>query len=322
MSNLFFPSGTIIFGCLFTCLIGFASMAQPARAESVQDSAVSEAMPASKEATETKEEEENAMTLEHGKINTNDASPVDPGHYEIEPSFSFTQAKRSWDASGDSRDRGLFREQNIGLSVQVGLFDNVDMAVIGGYSWLKDEDNSFADGAGRMGATSGYDFTDTEVRGRYRFYNNEKQRLELAYIAGVIIPTGSGSDADNIGTSQEFWSLAQSLVATKDWQRVTLNGEAGFALPLGGKRENARGLLNLNLAVGYHIFSWLQPEVELNYSHNFSEDADDAQTLAATAGLIILFNDRIRLMAGIQQDMWGENADKTTTLCGSVKFNF
>jgi len=260
------------------------------------------------------------IEIEHGKINTADASPVDPGRFELESTLAYTRATRAWSASGNAHGRGLFREQNINLSFTAGLADNFDVAISGGYSWLKDNDNEFD--SGLAGPFRGESFTDLEVSGRYRFYHNQERHLELAYIAGVTIPTGSDSDRDEIGTSQEFWSFNQTLVATKDWGQWTLNGDIGFALPLGNKRHNARGTFNADLALGYQALPWLQPEVELNYSHDYLVDEDNAQTLAVTIGLVMPINDSLRVNVGIQRGVWGENADQATTVLAAVKFAF
>lgn len=266
--------------------------------------------------------ESDEVTIEHGKINTADASPVDPGHFELEPSFAATRSERYWDAGGHSHGRGLYREHNIGFSFTAGLVDNVDVNINGGYSWIKDNDNDF-DGDGDLtGPFRGEDHTDLEISGRYRFYHNEAQHLEIAYIAGVTIPTGNSADQDEIGTSQEYWSFNQTLVATKDWGRWTLNGDISFALPIGSKRESARGTLNANLALGYQILPWLLPEVELNYGRDLLADEDDGQVLAVTAGLVMPINDTLRVNVGVQQSVWGENADKATTVVTAVKFAF
>jgi len=263
-----------------------------------------------------------AINIEHGKINTADASPVSPGQYEIEASFLFTRAKQFWDANGHTHDRGLFREQNIGLSITAGLTENTDITVSGGYSWLKDNDNNFDEDAGIRGPSTGHDFTAMVVSGRYRFYHDEARRLEIASITEVTIPTGSDSGQKDICVSQEFWSLSQTLVVSKDWQRWTLNGDIGFSLPIGDKRENARGSLNIDLALGYQILPWLQPELELNYRHDYLADEDDAQTLALTAGLVMPMNETLLLSIGIQQGVWGKNADQATSLCATVRFAF
>lgn len=263
---------------------------------------------------------EDSLAIEHGKINTADASPVDPGHFEIEPSFSATSSKRYWDNSGNSHGRGLYREHNLGLSATAGVVDNLDVNISTGYSWLKDNENDFDDYEELLGPFRGDDFTDLEVSGRYRFYKNDEQHLEIAYIAGMTIPTGSNSDRDEIGTSQEFWSFNQTLVMTKDWGRWTFNGDLGFALPIGNKRENARGTWNADIAVGYQVLPWLQPEVELNYSQDLLENADNAQVLAVTAGLVMPINETLRVNVGVQQGLWGENTDKATTFVTAAKF--
>ena len=259
--------------------------------------------------------------IEHGKINTEDASPVDPGHFEIEPFFWYTRGKHFWDNSGHSQTRGSMHEVGAGLSVTAGLVENLDVNLSVGYSWLKDDDNDFDGDDGFLGPTSGRDFGDLDFSGRYRFYDNEEQRLQIAYIVGTTIPTGSNSDRDAIGTSQEFWSFNQTLVASKDWDRWTVNVDVGYALPLGNKREDARGTLHTNVALGYQVLPWLQPEVELNYSRDYLEN-EDAQVLAATIGLVMPLNDLLRVNVGVQQGLWGENAEKATTMVTAVMFAF
>ncbi|ADW19215.1 hypothetical protein Despr_3082 [Desulfobulbus propionicus DSM 2032] len=280
------------------CLLGFAQAVQAAQSDADE------------------------ISVEHGKINTADASPVDPGHFELEPSFATTRSERFWDAGGHAHGRGLYREHNLGLSFTAGVVDNVDININGGYSWIKDNDNDFDGDGGLTGPFRGEDFTDLEVSGRYRFYSNEEQHLEIAYIAGMTLPTGNSSDQSEIGTSQEYWSFNQTLVATKDLGKWTLNGDIGFVLPIGCKRENARGTFNADLALGYQMLPWLQPEVELNYGHDALSDENDAQVLAVTAGLIMPINDTLRVNVGVQQGLWGENTDKTTTLITAVKFAF
>jgi len=86
---------------------------------------------------------EETTSPEHGKINTPDASPVDPGHVEIESSYTYTHANRFWDNDGKVQTRELLREQALGLSLTAGVFENFDVTVGGSYVWLKYKDNSF-----------------------------------------------------------------------------------------------------------------------------------------------------------------------------------
>lgn len=260
--------------------------------------------------------------LEHGKINTPDASPVDPGHFEVESAYSYTHSKRFWNNNGDVHTRGLAREQSLSLSATAGVIENFDVAVSGNYVWLKDKENDFDENDAEFGPESGHNFGDLDLSGRYRFFESKEQSLEFAYIAGLTIPTGSSSSREEIGTSQEFWSFNQTLVASKDWGKWTANADIGYALPFGDKRENARGTFNADVAIGYQVLPWLQPEVELNYGHDFLTDEEDSDVLAVTAGLVMPITDRLRVNLGMQQGVWGQNTDKATTLYAAVKLAF
>jgi len=259
---------------------------------------------------------------EHGKINTLDAFPVDPGHFEVESSYLYTHSKRFWDNAGDVHDRGLAREQAIGLSVTAGVIENVDVAVSSSYRWMKDKENDFDKNDEVYGPETGHNLGDLNISGRYHFFESKEQSISLAYIGGFTLPTGSGSSVQEIGTSQEFWSFNQALVATKDWGKWTANVDVGYALPFGDKRENARGTLKTDIAVGYQILPWLQPEVELNYSRNFLSNDNDQEVIATTVGLVMPINERIRVNTGVQQGLWGRNTDKATSLYAAVKLAF
>ena len=259
---------------------------------------------------------------EHGKINTLDASPVDPGHFEIEASYFYTHTTRYWDNVGDVHDRGLARDQALGLSVTVGVIENVDVAVCSSYRWMKDTENDFDKDDGIVGPETGHGLGDVNISGRYRFFESKEKGISIAYIGGFTLPTGSGSSVQEIGTSQEYWSFNQALVATKDWGKWTANIDVGYALPFGDKREDARGTLNSDIAVGYQILPWLQPEVELNYSRNFLANDNDQEVIATTVGLVMPINERVRVNTGVQQGLWGRNTDKATSLYAAVKLAF
>ena len=259
--------------------------------------------------------------LEHGKINTADASPVDPGHIEIETSYAFTQSRNLWDRNGATHDRGLAEEHAIGLSATVGVFNNFDVNVTGRYLWLRDKENDF-DNDGYMGPEQGNNFGDVDISGRYRFYENKEQGVEIAYIGSFTLPTGTSSSQQEIGNSQQYWSFNQTLVATKDWGKWTANVDIGYALPFGDKREDARGTFKADLAAGYQILPWLQPEIELNYCHDFVAHADDSEVLAVTLGLVMPINKKLRINTGVQQGVWGRNADKATSVIAAVKLAF
>lgn len=250
---------------------------------------------------------------EHGKLNTADASPVDPGHVELEFGYGGTHSRRCWDEHGNGAGRGRRMDHAAGLSLTVGVVDNLDLSLAGCYLWLRDDDAE---------PDHGEDWADLEFGARYRFLNCEEHHLELAWIAGFTLPTGSRDCAREIGAGQRYWSCGQALALTKDWGRWTTNAEVGYALPFGEHRDDARGELGVNLACGYQALPWLQPELELNYAREFVKGGHDVQVLAITAGLVMPLNDRVRVNVGVQQDLWGRNADQATSWVLCVKLAF
>jgi hypothetical protein len=257
---------------------------------------------------------------EHGKLNTPDASPVDPGHFEIELSYGLERVRHFWDNGGHEHSRRMERDSAAGLSVGAGILENLDLHLSSSYLWMKDEENDF--NGDSTGSDTGQGFGDLNFDLRYRFLNDTKRHLEMACIVGMTAPTGSRSNEREIGTSQEYWSLGPALVVSKDWGRWTGNADVGFSLPFGNRREDARGLLNGDAALGYQVLPWLQPEIELNYAHEFIAHDADSDVIAATVGLVMPINDRWRLNAGVQQGLWGRNTEKATTYLIALKWAF
>ena len=60
----------------------------------------------------------------------------------------------------------------------------------------------------------------------------------------------------------------------------------------------------------------------MNYGREFETGEDDATCVAVTAGLVMPINDCLRLNLGVQQGVWGENADRVTTALLAVKVGF
>ena len=248
---------------------------------------------------------------EHAKINTDDATPVDPGHFELEFGYSFTRAKRQWDDNWSDQGRGLTREHALELGLTCGLVENLDISLGMGYSDLYDRDSSPSDGGG---------LTDLEFGAKWRFYHNDDLKLSLAYLPGLTIPIGRESNARHLGPSQEFWSFDQKLALSKDWGRWTADVDIGYSLPFGDKRDDARGTLESDIAVGYQLYDWLQPEVELNYAHDFVNKGDDSDLVAVTVGLVMPLSDYWRASMGVQQAVVGRNADCGTSAMFSLTF--
>jgi hypothetical protein len=252
---------------------------------------------------------------EHGKVNTPDPGPVDPGHYEIEASYSGALAKHTWNDQSNLIGHGAEQTNQAGLLLTAGAVENLDFSIFDSYRWLKDKEDA-------PDSETGNQLGNVTVNGRYRFIENKDLNLEAAYIGGFTAPAGSQSDEKDVSTNQSFWSFDQTLVAAKDWGQWTGNVDAGYALPFGNHLGTARGTANADIAGGYQILAWLQPEVEINYIRNFLSVGGDQEVLAVTMGLVMPIDERLRIDTGLQQGVWGTNADRATTFSIAFKTAF
>jgi len=253
-------------------------------------------------------------TPEQGKLNTADASPVDSGKYELEFGYGFSIAKHAWDINGKTQGRHLAREKSIGFALTYGVINDIDVSVALDYLWVRDEENIFP--------VTGDNIGDLSLSGRWRFFSLEKYSLGAAWVSGFTIPSGSDDNEIELGTSQGFWSWENVLVIDKNWGRGTVNADVGYSLPFGTDRNNARGTFIADFAAGYHIFDWLQPEFELNYSKDLMRNNSDSERLGVTAGFIIPIAESVGIKTGVQQGIWGKNCDKETSFMVSFKLTF
>jgi hypothetical protein len=172
------------------------------------------------------------------------------------------------------------------------------------------------------GPTHGFEWGDLGVAGRWRFYDSAEKKLEISYIATVFAPTGRRSNLDHLGASQGYTSLDNSFAFTKDIGRWNSTVNLGYNSPLAHweRTNHYYGTTHANFAVGYQVFNWLQPEVELVYLHDFGGHGQTANLASVVLGLIMPLGEHLRLELGIQQDVLGSNKTQTTSGIFSVAF--
>ena len=96
---------------------------------------------------------------------------------------------------------------------------------------------------------------------------------------------------------------------------------ASFLLPF-GDRNGARGYTSANLGLGYQLTSWFKPELELNYVREFASGRKDAETVAATVGVIWNLSDALRADLGFRHGFYGRNADRRLSATASFLWTF
>jgi hypothetical protein len=249
--------------------------------------------------------------VEHGKAFTGDATPIDPGHVEVELAYAPT-----WWATAGAVDRQAGEQHPVAAAVGVGLLRDVDARLVLGWSMVHAA-------PGLPGApVHGEGLTDTTLAVRWRFLSLAGPRIDLAVSTALTMPTGSRATPDRLGTSAERWSAGGALLASGEWGRLTAGAELGFSAPIGTRTSNDVGLLVCNAAVGYQALSWLQPEVELNYQHEveMGEEGDE-RVLWATAAMVIPL-DRVRLVVGGRIPIWVRDTSAGPMVTAAVKLAF
>lgn len=272
--------------------------------------------------------ENEVLEPEHAKIITMDATILDPGHVELDMIYSIQGGKFAWGSSWNRYNRREYVNHVWDMELYVGILKNLDIALFQGFARLKDRENNYNEVAGVIDPGTGEEMEDTTegpahgfgrgdlgIMTRWRFYHNEEKKLEIAYNPTLIIPTGRRSNLDHLGPSQGYTSLTNALVMTKDIGRFTGNFSAGYTAPLAhsDRTGNSGGSYDLNLGVGYQVFSWLQPELECLWAQEFEKHGKGVKIFSMVAGVLLPINDYVRVDLGVQQDIIGSNIGQSTS---------
>ncbi|MFA7254909.1 MAG: transporter [Candidatus Omnitrophota bacterium] len=271
---------------------------------------------------------------EHAKVATMDATTNDPGQVELWGSYVIQGGKFAWKSNGEREKRGIYQAQVWETQTTVGVYNNIDIGIIEWFQHTLDKENNYdevkdmAPGPGgpvedeTEGPTHGFGWGDLGVTGHWRFYASVEKKLEIAYIPTIFVPTGRRSNFDHLGSSQGYTSLDNSIAFTKDLGRWNGTLNLGFNSPLAHwERTNYYyGTAHANFAVGYQVFNWLQPEMELIYSHDFGGHGQSANLASVVLGFIAPLGDHFRFEIGVLQDVLGSNKAQTTS--GIFSFAF
>ena len=250
---------------------------------------------------------------ETAKLATEDAPTTSQGDMEIEVGYGFSEANKYFSSSNHLDSRRVSNANEVGAKATYGVTDSLDVHVA--YSWadLLDAEEEAHDGQG---------VGDTDLGLKWNFLSSEDCGLIFAYAPSIILPTGDSGSSSTLGISQDYYSVNQLLVFSYASDVLSVNVDTGYVLPFGEDREDERGQYVFDMAFGYQLTSWLQPEVELNYIHEYESGESDADSLATTAGVIMNVADDWRVDLGAQQVFYGKNADLNTSLIVNISYTF
>jgi len=250
------------------------------------------------------------------KLSTENGRTAKPGEVQIKFMYQWREAKKRWDRGWDLHGRGLKAQDDLNLNLVFGLVPNLEMSTNMSYQYVT---NKNVDGEVQK-PEKGDGLSVLPVNFKWRFYESKKHKVSFVYVPGFTIPTGPVERWNQVGVVQTYASFDETLALTKNWDRWTLSADSGYSLPFGARRQNNRGALTSNVALGYQVHRHLQPEVEINYKHRFYDSAADSNAFAMTAGLLAPFYPRMLLMAGVQQVLFGNNTDRDLLVKTAIKF--
>jgi hypothetical protein len=265
------------------------------------------------------------------KLYTESATVVKSGTYEVDLGFLYINQigekngafSNSFGNTSQGRSKMYYRQAM--LAFTYGLMDKMDITASIGWADIHDREYPYAD-------KNGSGITDMNIDGKYIFYEDDGG-LSLGYVAGIGIPVGDDSHTGDLNVGNNYWTLNQQLVLTKNIDdQWTMNADVGYRLPFGctrdayspefGRRmDNTRGTLDSNVALGFTGIDFMQPVVEANYAHEWLSSNSDSDRVAFTVGAIVPL-EKHRLRIGIQRDFWGRNATKAYILNAGLTLAF
>lgn len=247
---------------------------------------------------------------DHGKVATEEATPIGDGAIEVEAAYCPTLTSRG---SGGFEQSARGHSHAFSIAVLYGVTEHLDVKVAGGFGYAVDRSDL-------AGPTRGSGASDLAIGARWRLLADVTRALDVTVATSLVVPTGARATPDDLGLTQGYWSLRSALVASKDWGRTTANAELALTLPVTGGAGDLDGAVSANLALGHAFVSWFQPIAEVN--HDVVRDATLQQRLAITAGVNMTRRNGTRLLLGVQRAVWGRDVTQDTTALVAAKTAF
>lgn len=248
-------------------------------------------------------------TPDHGKMATEEATPVGAGNTEVELAYT---PSLTLEGEGAFHSAAHAHTHGLTLGAFHGLTEHLDVKVVTGLAEMEDR-------SAPAGATTATGHTDLVFGSRWRFVADADRALDVTLATTLVVPTGREETARSLALTQGYWSLRNALVASKDWGRATANAELAVTVPVGGGAGELLGGASANVACGY-AFGWFQPIAEVNY--DTVRDGGTQQRLAVTAGVNMTSASGQRILVGVPHAVWGRNVPQTTSGLAAAKLAF
>jgi hypothetical protein len=239
------------------------------------------------------------LRAESANVITQDVFTVSPGDWEFSLGMGVERAHQAFDDNGNVVTRPDTFQNAIAASAVRGLAENLDLSLTGFWADLGDQQSVSQDGNG---------LGDVQLELRWKFYSGDT--WHLAYLPRLVAPLGSKLDQTRLVPGQPYWSVDNSLVATRVKGRWAGSVEASVSVPFGDARHGNRTATGLNGALGYQLGPAVKIEAELLLEHQKFELDSAAWRSNLALGAIMQLSPQLRMDAALIQGIHGQRADR------------
>jgi hypothetical protein len=239
------------------------------------------------------------MRAESANVITQDAFTLSPGEWEFSLGLGMERAHQAFDQSGSVVTRPDTFQNAIAASVVRGLAEDLDLSFTGFWAKLGDQQSGSEDGNG---------LGDVQLELRWKFFSGDA--WHLAYLPRLVAPLGNKQDEARLVPGQPYWSVDNSLVASRVDGRWARSVEASLSLPFGHARKENRRAVGLNGALGYQLGPAVKIEAELLLEHQQFEPDQTAWRSSLALGAVMHLSPELRMDAALVQGIHGQSADR------------
>ncbi|MDH3399677.1 MAG: transporter [Chromatiales bacterium] len=234
---------------------------------------------------------------------TQDAFTVSPGDWEFSLGPAVERAHQAFDDNGNVVTRPDTFQNAIAASAVHGLADDLDLSLTGLWAKLGDRQTGSEDGNG---------LGDVQLELRWRFHSGDA--WHLAYLPRLVVPLGDKQNQTRLVPGQPYWSVDNSLVASRVDGRWASSVEGSLSVPFGDERKGNRWAVALNGALGYQLSPRVKIEGELLLNHQEFERDEAAWLSSLAVGAVMQLSPQLRMDAALVQGLHGQRADRLNVL--------
>lgn len=230
------------------------------------------------------------------KLFVPNASSLNKGRFDFEPSFSVFSANRHFNSTNELNDLAKSEVSScVSFRITLGVLDDLE-----------------------LGTTFSTGMEDVFIGSKFTAFKNEN--TALAVIAGGSLPAGNFSEADPAEKYRSKYSYSAGVIVSQNLSdKSSLDGIFSYSKINGSTDFNH--LLYYGVSSGYFFTDALQAIMELNGFSTFN-GSFHSNKISITPGFTYQFSQYLLLVFGMQKDIWGSNELSGTNYLTAFTMSF